>query len=195
MYVHHSQYLALLLWLWGAHCIQSLLVFGSPYNSWCALWRLWCWKGVGFLQPLPILHFQNIFDGVNFLCSWQKSCWMSSDRQQQYWRCFSCVTCSRVCLQQTNSASICSPFQRCSLCFVSIKENEKAVVALKSWTLPLLFVSCCCWWGLSRSIMGDGLYVCLPEPTACCCRGSLHYDAVRPCFSWLTDRAAVIRLH
>lgn len=105
------------------------------------------------------------------------------------------VTCSRVCLQQTNGASICSSFQRCSLCFVSIKENEKAVVALKSWTLPLLFVSCCCWWGLSRSIMGDGLYVCLPEPTACCCRGSLHYDAVRPCFSWLTDRAAVIRLH
>lgn len=75
--------------------------------------------------------------------------------------------CSLVSLQLTSSASWSSSSPCCSRCFVSIKENEKAVVAPLSWTLGLLFVSCWCW-GVMPSKLGDGYRcVCLnPRPAA-----------------------------
>lgn len=95
---------------------------------------------------------------------------MGCDRQQQYWIVF---PCSSNCLQPWVSSRPTvlpgpAPLQRCSLCFVSIKQNEKAAVAPKSWTLPLLFVSCRCRGGVLHSIMGDGYRcVCLnPKPAA-----------------------------
>lgn len=102
-------------------------------------------------------NIQNFFDGVQFLCWWQKRCLMSSARQQQYWKALPAALC--VPSRPTGLPSTVSSSAALSALFLS-KRMEKLLLLLK------VRPSRC---SLLAAAAGGGGYTCAclnPQPAA-----------------------------